>query len=1066
MPRVRSLQRAFTGGVLSPSLWGHVEDSKFLTGAAVMENMIPWPQGKLSLRPGTEFVAEVADSTKTSVLRAFGAGSSQGYTVGIEAGLFRFYIDGATLLWATARKISSIDTSANTITFTAPHGFTADQQVWLVKPAASTAPTGVGITVTAPMFVIVTNTTTIQISATSLGSAIDIATAGSGDLWFYADSEMPDLYVSSKNASGVTAGSDLLNITSHGLAHGNPIRLGASFTFTATAATNLCTAGASVDFAGTEAFSPVTVSSSTTLPGGLVAGTTYYAYSFNNTPGTTFYLFDAPNGNIIDITSTGSGTHTLQHATGAAVLASTPALYVGTTYYARVNDANSITIHLTAAAAIAGTGAVDITGAGNGTTRVHYAYTQGDLVNYPNSGVYYCEIDYPDDSAPGGADWYLLPFTGEYQIPNPYVESNLLYLDRDQIGDAMTFAHPDHGLYELVREADLRWTFTRISLAPEIDPPQGVAGTATLGENLECTYSIATPSVFTTGSTHDFGGGVTTVYLTVLTGTFDAGSGLYVVNTGTAGSSTFTLKSVDGGEPIASATGGTALVQQSSLAAEIENHYFVTAIRPDGVESDVSTEITVTNNLFVSGAYNTITWLAVTGAERYRVYKSKHGLAGIIGETYETSFRDDNIAPDMSYTPPRFDDDIGNPGVVASFEQRRVLSGVETDNQSIWFTDLGTTTSLAFHIPVLDTDRISFELQSPLQAAVRFISPSANLVVFTESTEFVMTTVDSEALTPTSFRARPVSYVGCSIVKPLLVNDLLFFCGSRGGHVYEFSLRAAFEGYKPKDVSIRAPHLFDGYTIVDSAYQKSPIPVQWYVRSDGALLGYTFSSEEEVGGWHVHTTDGAFERICVAAEGTEDRVYFIVRRTIDGNTVRYVERFAPFAEVTDIADAFHVDCGLAYSGAAASTISGYDHLEGETVVANVAGQVVKSLTVSSGDVATGVSSTTAVIGLPFTGTFQSLPVAVNADGAAVQGRVKGPVRAYARVLSSGPFKMGPTDVDIEMVPCGTAEELTTDEARIALPGTWSEGGQLFIVQPNPLPLNIVALTIDVELGGG
>lgn len=1059
MPRVRSLQRAFTGGVLSPSLWGHVEDAKFLTGAAVMENMIPWPQGKLSMRPGTVYVNEVSDSTKTSVLRAFGAGSSQGYTVGIEEGKFRFYIDGATLLWATARQVASVDDgAANSITFTAPHGFTEDQLVRVVVPSGSTIPTG--LTSTADLYVILVDDTTIQLESTLGGGAINITSTGALPLWVYAASEMPNDYISSKNASGVDAPNNELEVTAHGLNHGDPIEFTASFTFTA-AVNDTCTTGSSVLLADT----PVTVSSSGTLPGGLTEDTVYYADSIFG-PSTTFYLYDAPNGTRVNITSVGSGTHTLHLATGAIVLDSTPALYVGTTYYARRSDADNILIHLTAADAVAGSNITDITGAGNGTTRVHYAYTKGDLVNYPNAGVYYCEIDNPQNSAPGGADWYQLPFTGEYQIPNPYIESNLLYLDRDQIGDALTLAHPDHGLYELVREADLRWTFTAVSLAPEIDPPQGVAGTATSGENIECTYSIASPAVFTTASTHDFGGGVTTVYLTVLTGTFDAGSGLYVVNSGTSGSSTFTLKSVDGGEPIASATGGTALVQQSSLAAEIENHYFVTAIRPDGVESDVSTEITVTNNLFVSGAYNTITWLPVTGAERYRVYKSKHGLAGIIGETYETNFRDDNIAPDMSYTPPRFDDAIGNPGVVASFEQRRVLSGVESDSQNIWFTDLGTTTSLAFHIPILDTDRISFELQSPLQAAVRFVAPSANLVVFTESTEFVMTTVDSEALTPTSFRARPVSYVGCSIVKPLLVNDVLFFCGARGGHVYEFSLRAAFEGYKPKDVSIRAPHLFDGYTIVDSAYQKSPIPVQWYVRSDGALLGYTFSSEEEVGGWHIHTTDGAFERVCVAAEGTEDRVYFIVRRTIDGNTVRYVERFAPMAEVTDIADAFHVDCGLAYSGAAASTISGYDHLEGEEVVANVNGTVVDGVTVSSGDVATGVSSTTAVIGLPFTGTFQSLPVAVNADGASVQGRVKDPSRAYARVVNSGQFHIGVTDERNEMTTGGAVGELTSDEARIALPGTWSEGGQIFIKQFDPLPLNIVALTIDVELGGG
>ncbi len=1074
MPRVRTLQRAFTGGVISPALWGHIEDAKFQTGAAVMENMVPWPQGKLAMRPGTEFVNETADSSKTSVLRAFGAGSSQGYAVGIETGRFRFYLDGAVLTWATTHLIASIDTGTEYITFDEAHGFTANQRVRFIIPAGATAPTGAGFTTTADMFVILVSTTVIQVSATSFGGAVNFTAAGSGSRYVVATSAMPEDYVASQNISSIDTVTNELDTIAHNFANGDPIEVTYSVAFTA-AATNICTATAH----GFISFTAVTVSSSGTLPGGLTADTTYYVWPLD---ANTFYLATTTNNaalgsfGAVDITDTGSGTHTLTLKEGEQIFASTPPIYIGTTYYARSTGTDAITVHATAAAAIAGTGAFDLTGtgaygAGSLAGRIHFAYQQGDLVNSPNSGIYYSEIAHPQENAPGSSAWYLMPPTGEYEIPNPYVETNLLNIDRDQIADTLTLTHPDHGNHELSRVSDLRWTFTPVTLGPVLDPPENVNAAATLGEYLACTFSNASPAVFTVlPQAHGFALNVTTLYVTVLTGTITGfTSGMTVVTTSPA-VNTFTLRNITGGATIDSSSTGTARVQPCSIVTELVNTYYVTALRADGSESLVSLAATVTNNLFVAGAYNTITWNAVSGAERYRIYKAQNGLAGAIGETDALTFRDDDIAPDMSVTPPQFDDTIGGagqePGAIASFEQRRVFSGVEADPQQIWFTELGTIDSMVYHLPILDTDRIKFELSSPLTAKVRFIAPMANLVILTESTEFVMTTVDSEALTPTSFRARPVSYVGCSVVKPLPVNDKLIFCGNRGGHVYEFSLRAAFEGYRPVDVCLRAPHLFDGFTIVDAAQQKSPLPVLWFVRSDGALLGYTYSPEEEVSGWHIHTTNGTFERVCVIAEGDEDRIYVIVKRTINSQTKRYVERFAPFLQPEDIADAYHVDCGIAYSGASASTVSGYDHLEGEAVVGNVDGYAQMLLDVSSGDVALDAAGTSAIIGLSYTGTFQSLPMAATADGASAQGRVKGANRAWARVLDSGEFRLGVTDTESEMVTAGTIGELTTDEARIVLPGTWSEGGQIFIQQPNPLPLNLVQLTVDVEMGGG
>ena len=73
-------------------------------------------------------------------------------------------------------------------------------------------------------------------------------------------------------------------------------------------------------------------------------------------------------------------------------------------------------------------------------------------------------------------------------------------------------------------------------------------------------------------------------------------------------------------------------------------------------ESKASQAASVTCNPYGDGAYNTITWNTVAGADHYRVYRDKGGIYGYIGETRTNSIDDDNIAPDSSITPPIYDD--------------------------------------------------------------------------------------------------------------------------------------------------------------------------------------------------------------------------------------------------------------------------------------------------------------------------------------------------------------------------------------------------------------------------
>jgi hypothetical protein len=143
------------------------------------------------------------------------------------------------------------------------------------------------------------------------------------------------------------------------------------------------------------------------------------------------------------------------------------------------------------------------------------------------------------------------------------------------------------------------------------------------------------------------------------------------------GATNWTLTTVSFAAPVAAPTGVTATATGTGTASY---SYVVTTIASDQVsESAASSAATCTNNLFTTGNKNTISWAAVAGAWRYNVFKQSGGLYGYIGQTDGTSIVDDNIAADMSKTPPIYDSVFGStgeyPGAVSYFEQRRCFAG-------------------------------------------------------------------------------------------------------------------------------------------------------------------------------------------------------------------------------------------------------------------------------------------------------------------------------------------------------------------------------------------------------
>jgi len=561
----------------------------------------------------------------------------------------------------------------------------------------------------------------------------------------------------------------------------------------------------------------------------------------------------------------------------------------------------------------------------NGAT----AYVIGDLVSSGGTN-YYCIAPTTGNAPPNATYWYPLP-SSAYEIPTPYLEADIPTIHYVQSADVLTLVHPNYAPRELRRLGATTWTLSTISFVAPVAVPGAPTVTANRGDALNITsITQANPGIITTVGNHGFVVG-DSVY--VSGGTMTQLAGFYLVNSVPA-ANTLSVKAYDTGVPVNTAaytaytSGG--FVQFGDKSLDFDNYYVVTAIAQNAVdESAASSSGNVINNLNAIGSKNTISWSAVSGALRYNIYKRQSGLYGYIGQTASTSFDDDNIAPDMGITPPIVETPFvgaGNyPRAVSYFEQRRIFAGTNNAPQTMWMTRSGTESDLSYTLPSKDSDRINIRVAAREANTINHIVPLTQLLLLTSAAEWRVSPVNSDVLSPSTISVRPQSYIGANDVQPEIVNNTVVYCAARGGHVRELGYSWQASGFVTGDLSIRAAHLFDDLNITDMCYSKAPQPILWFVSSNGNLLGLTYMPEQQIGAWHQHDTDGLFESTTAVAEGSEDRVYVIVKRTIGGNTKRYVERMAS-RQITTLDRCFFVDCGLTYDGnnttATTVTISG------------------------------------------------------------------------------------------------------------------------------------------------
>ena len=439
----------------------------------------------------------------------------------------------------------------------------------------------------------------------------------------------------------------------------------------------------------------------------------------------------------------------------------------------------------------------------------------------------------------------------------------------------------------------------------------------------------------------------------------------------------------------------------------------------------------------------------------------------------------------------------GYPAAVTFHEERLFFAGSKEEPQTVWGSVSSDFENMLAGAAA--GDALIYTIADNLVNAIRWLVSTKVLSIGTIGGGFNLSSgSDSSPLTPTNVQVKRETSYGSAEILPKRIGNYIYYIQRNNRTMREFAYDINTDTFLALDITLLAEHITES-GIVDMDYQESPDNILWCVRDDGDIACLTRQIDQEVIGWFKVITNGDFESVAIIPNGEEDEVWVVVKRTINGSAVRYIEYFKPFSLPAAQDDLFFVDCGLTYSGSAAQIMSGLSHLQSAGVVVLADGAVHPTRTVSGGSITLNNSYSVVHVGLAYTSKLKSLKLETGMQTGTAQGHIKRIYQSIVRLFKSIGFDVhGANDTywtpagfilgrvqDDEWVTIGetTGTDEKTDEAlfnntQIAIaqepkcftgdklmqyPAGFDKEAQVYIEISDPLPLNILSIVSKIEI---
>ena len=359
---------------------------------------------------------------------------------------------------------------------------------------------------------------------------------------------------------------------------------------------------------------------------------------------------------------------------------------------------------------------------------------------------------------------------------------------------------------------------------------------------------------------------------------------------------------------------------------------------------------------------------------------------------------------------------------------------------------------------------------------IHWILPLQRLILGAEGAEHsVRATSFDEVLTPSNFNIKEASTLGSNGTVAAKIDSRGIFVQRGGTRLFELAFDVEVGDYRSVEATLVTPEVGEP-GIVHVAVQRLPDTRIHCVRSDGVVAVLIYNPLENVLCWVTVTTDGEVEDVVVLPGDVEDTVYYVVKRTINGVTKRYLEMWALESEARGDTVTMTSDSFLEYSGAATTTITGLSHLEAKDVTVWGNGKDLGRKTVMGGQIDTLPEAvTSAVIGIPYTAQWKSTKLSYVVQEESMQLTFHKRIfqlgfvlaDAYKQSLTFGPDFTTMDDMPLmensELV--GEETQTAYDEELIEFPGEWNGDSRVCIQAASPRPVTVLAAILAYEVEG-
>ena len=644
------------------------------------------------------------------------------------------------------------------------------------------------------------------------------------------------------------------------------------------------------------------------------------------------------------------------------------------------------------------------------------------------------------------------------EVTTPYLHTELADIKFTQSADVMYIVHPNHAPRKITRPSHTAWTITAV------DFQRGPFQDANL-----------------TSTTLTANGRTGTVTITASASTFastDVGR-LVKLHHGFAKVASFS-----------SATSVTAAVQETADGrAELAPSYTATTLSfhegdPSATGLEHNDRIQDSAGNFLTQGFAVGMKISVSGAGTSNNNESGAIIVQITQDTMLLSPSADltdeaagssvtisgDLVADSGFALGAFSATTGFPAAVTFYEQRLVFASTTEQPQTIFFSVGGSFED--FTDGVGPADALTYTLGSNQVNVIRYLQAGRVLLVGTSGGEFVVTSSEDAPLSPTNAVVKRQATYGSANIQPVQVANVTLFVQRARRKLRELVFDLNTDSYQAPDMTLLAEHITTS-GIKAMALQQEPDNVVWCVLENGKFVGMTYRREENVIAWHEHLIGGSFgsdsfahvESVAtIPGALDEDQTYLIVKRTIGGATKRYIEYFNFFDFGDNILDAYFVDSGLTYSGSAATTISGLDHLEGQTVRIVANGATHPDKVVSSGSISLDFSATNVHIGLGYSSTLQTMRIDAGGTEGTSQAKTKRIHDVTLRLFRTVGVEVGSSTSELDRIPFRSSADamdsalaLFTGDKEVEFRGGFDTDGFIVVRQSQAMPMTILSI---------